>query len=121
MKNMIKMNDIIAFIEKAMENNLNIRTEIREGLGEHSIVVNKSNGDYITISYMDSNPNFLKIFTPWNFVEIEVNEMDLALYKVTILKAREYSINKGIEYFNNFIDEKYSGPTTINDLDDEND
>lgn len=117
---MIKMDDIIAFIERAMEENLNIKTWIRGGLGEYTINVSKSNGDYITISYMD--PNSLKIFTnPWDFVEIEVNEIDLALYKVTILKAGEYSRNKGIEYFNNFIDKKYSGPTTINDLDDEND
>ena len=47
--------------------------------------------------------------------------MDLALFKVEILKVKEYSENKVIEYFNNFFEEEDFKPTTINDLDNEDD
>ena len=46
--------------------------------------------------------------------------MDIALFKVEILKAEKYSKNKVIEAFNNFF-EKEDSKLTINDLDNEDD
>ena len=52
-----------------------------------------------------------------DWVDIEVSEMDVALFKVEVLNAEKYSKNKVIEAFNNFFEKDNSKPKTIDDLD----
>ena len=124
---MVTMNDIIAFIERAMKENLNIRTTHREwgsNLEEYVINIYNSNEDLFIIQYLstekslnkkDNTVQISKGLLDW--VDIEVSEIDIALFKVEILKAEKYSKNKVIEAFNNFFEKDDSKPTTIDDLD----
>lgn len=124
---MVTMNDIIAFIERAMKENLNIRTTHREwgsNLEEYVINIYNSNEDLFIIQYLstelnknkkDNTVQISKGLLDW--VDIEVSEMDIALFKVEILKAEKYSKNKVIEGFNNFFEKDDSKPKTIDDLD----
>ena len=125
------MNDIIAFIEKAMKENLDIRTTHREwssNFEEYVISIYNSNEELFVIQYLSTKENLNKKDNIiqiskglLNWVDIEVSEMDIALFKVEVLKAQEYSKNKVIEAFNNFFEKDSSKLTTINDLDNEDD
>ena len=123
---MVTMNDIIAFIEKAMKENLDIRTIHREwgsNFEEYIINVYNSDEELFVIQYLNEGSsnkknNVIQISKSLlDLVDIEVSEMDIALFKVEILKAEKYSKNKVIEAFNNFFEKDNSKPTTINDLD----
>ena len=125
---MVTMNDIIAFIERAMKENLNIRTTHREwgsNLEEYVIHIYNSNEDLFLIQYLSSNKenvdgksNSIQISKGLlDWVDIEVSEMDIALFKVEVLKAEKYSKNKVIEAFNNFFGEEENKVVNINDLD----
>ena len=123
---MVTMNDIIAFIERAMKENLDIRTTHREwgsNFEEYVISIYNSNEDLFVIQYLstenilnkkDNTVQISKGLLDW--IDIEVSEMDIALFKVEVLKAEKYSKNKVIEAFNNFF-EKEDSKLTINDLD----
>jgi hypothetical protein len=124
------MNDIIAFIERAMKENLDIRTIHREwgsNLEEYVINIYNSNEDLFVIQYLSTEKTLNKKDNTvqiskglLNWIDIEVSEMDVALFKVEVLKAEKYSKNKVIEAFNNFF-EKEDSKLTINDLDSEDD
>jgi hypothetical protein len=119
------MNDIIAFIERAMKENLNIRTTYRSwgsNLEEYVINIYNSNEDLFVIQYLNTDLNgkentvqISKGLLDW--VDIEVSDMDIALFKVEVLKAEKYSKNKVIEAFNNFFGEEENKVVNINDLD----
>jgi hypothetical protein len=120
------MNDIIAFIERAIKENLNIRTTHREwssNFEEYVINIYNSDEELFVIQYLhegssNKKNNVIQISKGLlDWVDIEVSEMDIALFKVEILKAEKYSKNKVIEAFNNFFEEDNSKPTTIDDLD----
>ena len=125
---MVTMNDIIAFIERAIKENLNIRTTHRNwgsNLEEYVINIYNSNEDLFVIQYLSNNKesvngksNSIQISKGLlDWVDIEVSDMDIALFKVEVLKAEKYSKNKVIEAFNNFFEKDDSKPTTIDDLD----
>ena len=125
---MVTMNDIIAFIEKAMKENLNIRTTHRKwgsSIEEYVINVYSSDEEVFAIQYINGgNPNkgnsiiqISKELLDW--VDIEVSEMDVALFKVEVLKAEKYSKNKVIEDFNNFFNKDKDKPKSIDNLDDD--
>lgn len=124
---MVTMNDIIAFIERAMKENFNIKTFIRDYdklFQEDTIEIYNNDGECLIFrTYSDiNNNNNIKIIKAYsNNVNIEISDMDIALFKVEVLKAQEYSKNKVIEYFNNFFEKDSSKLTTINDLDNEDD
>ena len=124
---MVTMNDIIAFIERAMKENLNIRTTHRNwgsNLEEYVVNIYNLNEDVFVIQYLnrnkeslDENRNSIQISKGLlNWVDIEISEMDIALFKVEVLKAEKYSKNKVIEAFNNFFEEEENKVTDINDL-----
>ena len=122
---MVTMNDIIAFIERAMKENLNIRTTHRKwgSFEEYVINIYNSNEDLFVIQYLNEEilnkkNNVIQISKGLlDWVDIEVSEMDIALFEVEILKAEKYSKNKVIEAFNNFFEKDDSKPTKIDDLD----
>ena len=118
MEKKILMSDIIAFVEKAMKESLDIKVidygqnaTIRlYGVDNKCFDIDLFNDEYIILRGSHDVS-----------IEIKMSEMDLALFKVEILKIKKYSENKVIEYFNNFFEEEDSKPTTINDLDSEDD
>jgi hypothetical protein len=126
---MITMADIIAFIERAMKENFEIRTTYRDwssDFKEYVINIYNSDEDLFVIQYSEESPNkkdniiqISKGVLDW--VDIEVSDMDIALFKVEVLKAQEYSKNKVIEAFNNFFDKEETQFKDINDLDNEDD
>jgi hypothetical protein len=126
---MITMADIIAFIERAMKENFEIRTTYRDwssDFKEYVINIYNSDEDLFVIQYSEESPNkkdniiqISKGVLDW--VDIEVSDMDIALFKVEVLKAQEYSKNKVIEAFNNFFDKEETRFKDINDLDNEDD
>ena len=128
---MITMNDIIAFIERAMKENFGIRTTYREwssSFKEYTINIYNSDEDLFVIQYLNTEEslnkkdNIIQISKRvFDWVDIEVSEMDIALFKVEVLKAQEYSKNKVIEAFNNFFDKEETRFKDINDLDNEDD
>lgn len=124
---MVTMNDIIAFIEKAMKENLNIETRIRESesYNQYIVYIYLNKERYITIEVFSDNKynkRYVELrVTALDPLTIEISEMEVALFKVEALKVQEYSKNKVIEYFNNFFDTDEAKPTTINDLDNEDD
>ena len=118
----ISMNDIIAFIDKAMDKN-------------HIVHANVSKNHYVIISiYNDFNDHcsliqfrYLKCEDEESFVidrrhssdiEIEFTESDILKFELEALKVKEYSKNKLIDYFNDFF-KKDSKVIDINDLDNE--
>jgi len=114
---MVTMNDIIAFIERAMKENLNIRTTHRNwgSFEEYVINIYNSNEDLFLIQYLhtdlNENKNSVQISKGLlDWVDIEVSDMDIALFKVEVLKAEKYSKNKVIEAFNNFFEKDDSKP-----------
>ncbi|MEE3343914.1 MAG: hypothetical protein VZS44_07490 [Bacilli bacterium] len=112
------MNDIIAFVEKAMKENLDIKVidYVENAIIRLYGIDNKCFGiDLINDGYI-----ILKGSHDVS-IEIKMSEMDIALFKVEVLKMKKYSENKVIEYFNNFFEEEDFKPTTINDLDSEDD
>lgn len=123
------MNDIIAFIERAMELNLNIRTTHNEckNIESYGIDVHKEDDSSLSILYIkeQKNPENISLSITTNYldwVKIEnISELDIANFKVIILKAERYSKNKVLDYFNNFFKEEESKLTDINDLDDKED
>jgi hypothetical protein len=120
------MNDVIAFIEKAMKENLDIETRIREPkeYNQYLIYIGFNKEKCVTIEVFSDkyNRRYIELRkTALDPLTIEISEMDVALFKVEFLKIQEYSKNKVIEYFNNFFDTDEAKPTTINDLDNEDD
>ena len=117
------MDKIIAFIEKAIKNNLNIRTTNRNWgeISEACIYIYKSDDSEISIQYISEKSNhnlsITKGYLDW--VTIEVSEMDIARFKVEIHKAQEYTKKKVIEYFNSFFKEEDDKQIGVDDLDDD--
>ena len=118
MEKKILMSDIITFIEKAMKESLDIKV-IEYGQNV-SIILYSVDNKRFSIDLFNDKYIILKGSHDISVV-IKMSEMDLALFKVEILKVKEYSENKVIEYFNNFFEEEDFKPTTINDLDNEDD
>lgn len=118
MEKKILMNDIIAFVERAMKESLDIKV-IEYGQNVAIRLYGVDNKRF-SIDLFNSKYILLKGSHDISTV-IKMSEMDLALFKVEILKIKEYSENKVIEYFNNFFEEEDFKPTTINDLDNEDD
>ena len=118
MEKKISMNDIIAFVEKAMKENLDIK--VIDYIENAAIRIYGADNKYFGIDLFNDEYITLKGSHDVS-VEIKISEMDLALFKVEILKMKKYSENKVMEYFNNFFEEEDFKPTTINDLDSEDD
>ena len=118
MEKKISMNDIIAFVEKAMKENLDIK--VIDYIENAAIRIYSADRKRFGIDLFNNEYITLKGSHDVS-VEIKVSEMDLALFEVEILKMKKYSENKVMEYFNNFFEEEDFKPTTINDLDSEDD
>ena len=128
----ITMNDIIAFVDNAMSRNLDIRTIYRDygSIEEYVLHIYKQDDESeLDIQYVknkgtkdkNSESSFSISTNYLNWIELEnISELDIANFKVLVLKAKEYSDNRVLNYFWNFFKEDEK-PPTINDLDNEDD
>ena len=112
---MVTMNDIVAFVEKAMENNLLIKvyTEVIE--------VIKDDDNYMQITRIRNDndiPQWIRLNYKGNCYPIEFDSFDFSTFEYLMARAKQYSMNKTLNYFNNFFNETVK-EITINDLDSE--
>ena len=119
MEKKISMNDIVAFIEKAMKNNMLIKVYKEE----IEVIKDDDNFMQITRIYNDKNiPQWIRLNYKGNCYPIEFDSFDFSTFEYLKARAQQYSKNKTLEYFNNFFDEENKvKEITINDLDNEDD
>lgn len=112
----ITMNDAIAFVRKAMQNNLKIRNCLFYN-GLDIMDTNSENKIYIELVF-DS----LRITTKsGEFFINDLTEKDILQFKLIYEEAKSYQENNGIRDFKQFFKEDESRPSDINDLDDNDD
>ena len=115
MKKTITMNDVISFINTAMQKEL-----IMEGyvdIPQITVLENEA-----AILFRLQKKGLYIINRRYNSVCIEdLSEKEVAEFKLMITKVKEYSQNKLRNYFWNFFDDKDEKSFTIDDLDNEDD
>ena len=126
MEKTIKFEDVVALINKAMEDKLNISYE---SLNKYITITNKSNNKIkIWYSYIKDNISakethyiFIKNNTPAlesNAVNIEISLRELAAFELLLYEVEEYAQNQIVDYFNHFLDEEVvESPKTIDNID----
>lgn len=109
------MNDIIAFVEKAMECNLNIGVWSGNNI---TIYDNNGNGE-IEFSIINNRINIITNHLNRYIEETKLSDLDISAFEFLCARVKNYSQNKSLEYFNNFF--KDAKIISINDLDDKED
>lgn len=121
-KNMIKFEDIINFVYKAMDKNLIISTLYRDFEYDQDFSINiKKKDDSELIDFTMYETGKLFVSTSYRFlrsdqIEIDLTEKEILKFKSLVLDAQEYSKNLTLQKFNTFFKDD-SKPTDINDLD----
>ena len=111
------MNDIVAFVEKAMENNLKICTWKSD-----MIKVYQDSYENIGFWYSKQQKSIKIEVCHLDMYEIHnLNDLDTSTFEYLCARVRNYSQNKTLEYFNNFFKDEESKFKDINDLDDKED
>ena len=105
---MVSTNDIIAFVEIAMEKNLKINL-----YGFGGIRISNSEKDVKLLPL----GNTLEIQTNSGSFNVTFTEEDNLVWKLLMLKVNKYRKNMGIKEFQNFFQEE-NKPLDINELDD---
>lgn len=119
---MVTMNNILAFVKKAMNDDLDISTFKDETTSYFTYNIEiKGKNRYCEIRLCDKN--IIIIYLPGlNNIRIKnVPEQDLLLFKLLFLETEEYSNNKSLEYFNNFFKKEENKEVKVDDLDDDDD
>lgn len=98
---MIKMDDVLAFIDKAIEKNIDIKVDTY--FNDVSVHVNPNSEHYI-IFEADFKNNKICIKQSCGKVQLEVSDLDLAEFKAKALKTKKYSEYRIIENFRNYFD-----------------
>lgn len=118
---MISFNDIVAFVKKAMKENLDVTSCMMSDMisvrsnDEKTVVIDSIRG---TFGFSD-NDNKLYVNIGNNSFNITVTEKEMLQYRLLIKDVEEYSTNKAIYEFNNFFDQDCFKYKDINSLDDE--
>lgn len=111
---MVTMNDVIAFVRKAMENKFYVSTYF-EGL--HISSEDKDKKRFIDISV---GTNKIKIDTnSGRFFIKNLTEKELLQYNLLIEDVKSYMEQRGLEDFVNFFKDEDKKVKDINDLDNE--
>lgn len=107
---MIKMNDVIAFIDKAIEKNIDIRVDTYcLGLcDEISVCINPCSEHSIRFEADFKNNRFKLFYSPYGQLQLEVSDLDLAEFKVKALKTKKYSEYRIEENFKNYFNDLWS-------------
>jgi len=114
MEKKISMNDIVAFVEKAMKNNM----ELRRGDFFNEIIIHFPNYD-VNIWKDSKNKLSIHIGILNPYIIDNLSDLDCSAFEYLCATVKEYSQNKTLEYFNNLFKDEKSKVTDINDLDEE--
>ena len=117
---MVTMNNILAFVKKAMNDNLDISTFKDETTSYFTIEI-KGENKYCEVRLYDKNTIIIYLSGLNNICIKNIPEQDLLLFKLLFLEAEEYSNNKSLEYFNNFFKKEENKEIKVDDLDDDED
>ena len=137
MEKKIKFENVVAFINKAIEKEYYIHLDVRDiTIGRKmeytSVDGDKCVYDCFAISWIFDNENNLIIGLNIHYVPVFSNNRDIlytlnvsdprdiAKWNILLEDVKDYIFSKTEYKFQNFFNED-SKPTTINDLDDEND
>lgn len=112
----ITMDDVIAFVKKAIQNNLKVRNCLFYN-GLEIIDANSENKIYIELE-----SDNLRITTKsGEFYVNDLTEKDILQFKLVYEEVKSYQENNGIKDFKQFFKEDESKLSDINDLDDNDD
>lgn len=111
------MNDIVAFVEKAMENNLKMCA-----VNNDMIKIYKNPNESIKFWYFKNQISIKVEICYLNMYEINnLNDLDISTFEYLCARVKDYSQNKTLEYFNTFFKDEEFQFKDINDLDDKED
>lgn len=113
---MVTMNDIIAFVRKAMENKLYVSTYF-EGL-HISLEIEDAKKRFIDISININKTVQINTNSGRFFIE-NLTEKELLQYNLLIEDVKSYMEQRGLEDFANFFKDEDKKVKDINDLDNE--
>lgn len=118
MEKKIFVNDIIDFVHKAIQKNLRIESSF----GYITIQNDKKDINFI-IGHNDNKQQVLVIRTTnsGKTYELELTEEEILKWKLLKIECYNYQNDIAIKEFYTFFDDEDSKPTTINDLDNEDD
>ena len=106
------MNDIIAFVKKAMSLNMKVK------VGFWGTVITVDENIDFDVAYMDENHRGITIRTPSGASnEIPITNAEYNLFKVLCDEVSEYGHHKALEEFDNFFKDK-EGDKKITNVDD---
>ena len=112
------MNDIIAFVKGAIKRDFRIEARSTEAC--YWMNIYNSNNDYIEISYWKNGDLYISTHKLNSYHISGLSEKDILDFQITFLEAKEYSKNKTLQFFDEFLGEEPSKKiTNINDLDDD--
>lgn len=126
----IKFENIIAFINKAMDTDCKISIYLSESINNDLYIYREISKDEVKIKTISWNEKDSKLYinltggmvTNDSDYVIEIsNKKDILKWKTLIEDVIEYSHCKLELEFNNFFNKEDNRPKDINDLDDEND
>lgn len=109
---MVTMNDIIAFVEKAMKQNLYIYNYC-EG------TVIKKNNNKVDISKSINGKDIIITTKSGRFRIKNLTEKEILQYNLLRENVKSYMEDRGIEEFENFFKDEENKVKDINDLDNE--
>ena len=111
------MNDIIAFVKKAMNKNL----KVEYSFGGISIYNNKKEIRIVQVYSCDVKQTLIIVTNNGKTHDLEMSEEDVLKWKLLTIECKNYQNNMAVKDFNDFFDKEDLKPTTINDLDNEDD
>jgi len=117
----ISFNDIVAFVKRAMKENLDVTSCITSDMisvrsnDEKTVVIDRIG----RIFDFSDNDDKLYVNIGNNSFDIMITEKEMLQYRLLIKDVEEYSTSKAIYEFNNFFDRDCFKYKDINSLDDE--
>lgn len=114
---MITMDDIIAFIERAMKK----KFEIESGYNCIEVSYENKTIEFIQGHNCDKEVLVLRTDHSGKTHELEITKEDILKWKLLQIECANYQNEIAIEAFNNFFDKEEARFKDINDLDNEDD
>ena len=112
-RNMIKVGNVIAFVEEGMKRGLCVY------INPNSIDVEKDRDNYAQFYLNEYDESLLVIFNSCGKCKIEnLTDAEILSFKLLMEKVKAYSEIKCVEAFNAFYKEDENKEVTIDDLDD---
>lgn len=117
-KNKITINSIINFVHEAMHHNMNITTTS----DKINFVISIDNEED-SIKFYITEKKFINISSLWNgslhIDDVNLTKRDVIDLETLMEDIKEYRENRIMSFFNNFYSNLEDKPTTVDDLNDD--